>query len=135
MPLADNLRAVNWLHRIVAVVMLAAWMPAASLCLAECAGLVERGDCCADESGGKSDSAEHPCCFLASGLYKSHDHQNLVTAPDALATAQLLSPISVANSSGILAAPQPALSPPDLPVTWQFSFRAALPPRAPSFVS
>lgn len=135
MPLADSLRAVNWLHRIVAMVMLAAWMPAASLCLAECAGLVERGDCCADESGGKSDSAAHPCCFLASGLYKSHDSQTLVTAPHALATAQLPSPISVTPASGNVASPLPAVSPPDLPVTWQFSFRAALPPRAPSFAS
>jgi hypothetical protein len=135
MPLADSLRAVNWLHRIVAVVMLAAWMPAASLCLAECAGLVERGDCCADESGGKSDAAAHPCCFLASGLYKSHDNQTFVTAPDALATAQVLSPISVAPSSSVLASPPPTVSPPDLPVTWQFSFRAALPPRAPSLAS
>lgn len=135
MPLADNLRAVNWLHRIVALVMLAAWMPAASLCLAECAGMVERGDCCADESSGQPDDAAHPCCFLASGLYKSHDHQTFVTAPDALATAQLPSPISVAPSSGGLASLPPALSPPDLPVTWQFSFRAALPPRAPSLAS
>jgi hypothetical protein len=132
MSLADSLRVVNWLHRIVAVV---AWMPAASLCLAECAGVVERGDCCADESGGKPDAAAHPCCFLASGLYKSHDHQTLVTAPNALATAQLLSPISVAPSSGILASPLPTVSPPDLPVTWQFTFRTALPPRAPSFAS
>lgn len=135
MPLADSFRTVNWLHRIVAVVMLAAWMPAASLCLAECAGVVEHGECCADESGGKSDAAAHHCCFVASGLYKSHDNQTLVTAPNALATAQLPSPISVAPSSRIPASSLLTASPPDLPVTWQFSFRAALPPRAPSFAS
>ncbi len=135
MTLADNLRAVNWLHRIVAVVMLAAWMPAASLCLAECAGMVERGDCCADESGGKSDAAGHPCCFLASGLYKSHDQQRVATAPATLLTPVLPSPFSLTPASVEEAALRPAPSPPDLPVTWQFSFRAALPPRAPSFAS
>lgn len=130
--LADSLRGVNWLHRIVALVMLAAWMPAASLCLAECAGIVERGDCCADEAGGKTDAAAHPCCFLASGLYKSHDNQPLVMAPDAFATAPMASLISVVPSSSGLASLPPTLSPPDLPVTWQFLFRTALPPRAPS---
>lgn len=132
---ADSLRVVNWLHRIVGLVMLAAWMPAASLCLAECAGLVERGDCCADESGGKTDAAAHPCCALAAGLYKSHDNQPLVMAPDALATAQVASLISVTPSPSRLASLPPALSPPDLPVTWQFLFRTALPPRAPSLAS
>jgi hypothetical protein len=134
-PLAASLCVVNWLHRIVAIVMLAAWMPAASLCLAECAGVVERGDCCADESGGKPDAAASHCCFLSSSLYKSHDSQTLVTAPDALATAQLPSPVSIAPLPSRLASLPPALSPPDFPVTWQFTFRTALPPRAPSLAS
>ena len=133
--LAGSLPAVNRLHRMMALVMLAAWLPAASLCLAECAGFIERGDCCADESGGNADAAAHPCCFLASGSYKSDTHRPLVLAPDVFATARLASLISIPPSSDGLALSPPALSPPDLPVTWQFSFRAALPPRAPSLAS
>jgi len=126
---------MNWLHRIVAMLMLAAWIPAASLCLAECAGVVERGDCCPDESGGKTNAADHSCCFLASGLYKLHDNHSLLMIPDALPTAQVSSHLSVAPSSNSLPLPAARRSPPDLPVSWQFSFRTALPPRAPSFAS
>ena len=119
----------------MAMVILALWMPATSLCLAECAGLIERGDCCPDESSGKADAAAHPCCFLASGHYKSHDYRPLMIAPIDLATAQVPFLISSAAPSERLAAIWPSPSPPDLPVTWQFSFRAALPPRAPSLAS
>lgn len=120
---------------MIAMVMLAAWMPAASLCLAECTGLVKRGDCCPEESSGSADAAAHSCCLLASGNYKSDAHRPLLVAPDALANPQLLSLVSVAFLSSNLALPLPALSPPELPVTWQFSFRTALPPRAPSLAS
>lgn len=120
---------------MIAMVMLAAWMPAASLCLAECAGLVERGDCCPEESSGNADTIAHSCCLLASGSYKSDTQRLSVVAPDALANPQLLSLVSVAPLSSNLASPLPALPPPELPVTWQFSFRTALPPRAPSLAS
>lgn len=126
---------MNWLHRIVALVMLAAWMPAASLCLAECAGFVERGDCCPDESSGDANAAAHSCCLLASGSYKSDTHPPLVVAPYAFVTAQVPSMILDAPPSAESVQPSPSSSPPDLPVSWQFSFRAALPPRAPSLAS
>ena len=132
---ADRFSAVNWLHRIIAMLMLAAWMPAASLCLAECAGLIERGDCCPDESSDDADTAAYSCCLLASGSYKSDTHRPLVLAPDAIATARRVSLISVLPSSDGLASSPLTLSPPELRVTWQFFFRTALPPRAPSFAS
>ena len=135
MPRLDTFASVNWLHRIVAMLMLALWMPAASLCLDECAGIVERGDCCADESSGPANAAEHPCCFLASGHYKSPDDRPQVSAPVMLATAQLPSLISFSPPAEDLVLPSLASCPPDLPVTWQFSFRTALPPRAPSVAS
>ena len=119
----------------MAVVMLALWLPAASLCLVECAGFIVRGDCCPGESNGEADSGAHPCCLLASGNYKSDTHPPLVVAPDALATAQVTSLIVDAPLDAEALKPSPSPSPPDLPVPWQFSFRAALSPRAPSFAS
>jgi hypothetical protein len=135
MSLSHRFPAVNWLHRIMAMVMLALWLPAASLCLAECAGFIERGDCCPDESSSHTDAAAHPCCLLASGNYKSNTHRTLVVAPDASATAQVPSMTLDAPPSAESVPPSPSPSPPDLPVPWQFSFRAALSPRAPSFAS
>ena len=126
---------MKWLHKVVAMMMLALWLPATSLCLAECAGLVERGDCCPDESSGNADAAVHPCCLLASGGYKSDTHRPLVPVPEVAAADRLASLISLAPSSAELASPPPAPSRPELSVTWQFSFRAALPPRAPSSAS
>ena len=135
MPRPDTFASVNWLHRIVAMLMLALWMPAASLCLAECAGIVERGDCCADESSGPANAVAHPCCFLASGHYKSPNDRPQVSAPVMLTTAQLPSLISFSPPAEDLVLPSLASCPPELPVTWQFSFRAALTPRAPSVAS
>jgi hypothetical protein len=129
----DTLNAVNWLQRIVAMVLLAAWMPAASLCLAECAGLVERGDCCPHESDGNPDVAGAACCLLASGSYKSDTQRPAVPVLLACALPPALpDPVcSLAPSWR----PSPEASPPELPVTWQFSFRTALAPRAPSSAS
>ena len=133
-PVAASVVAVKRLHQIMAIVMLALWTPAASLCLVECAGFVVRGDCCADESGGNTDAAAHPCCLLASGNYKSDTHRPVVIAPDAGAAAHVASLICVVSPSEGLA-PVCSPSPPDFLFSWQFSFRAALPPRAPSLAS
>jgi hypothetical protein len=126
---------MNWRQRIVAIVLLAVWMPASSLCLAECAKLVKRGDCCAHDSGGKADAAGGACCLLALGGYKSDTQRSWVPVPILLAIALAPSLLHRLSAAARLSLPSPNASPPVLPVTWQFSFRAALPPRAPSSAS
>jgi hypothetical protein len=127
---------VKWLKAVVAMVLLVVWMPATMCCALERAGVPFFDKCCSDETG---DGAPQPpctdksCCLLEAGRYTAQ-----ITPPVAVM------PLDVALVPWALVdAPQrpvPAsdfsnLAPPDLPVTWQFSFRTALPPRAPSFVS
>lgn len=83
----------------------------------------------------ESDCETDSCASLESGFYKTESGWLTVPPPPAL-----LSPFLTMVS---LEAAQPAASqsiifdsaPPELPKVWQFSFRTALPPRAPSFVS
>ena len=75
------------------------------------------------------------CCTLASGSYKADDYSRLhIAAPlfigvfifEAFAAeAEPDTTVRKADDSG----------PPTLFKTWQFTFRTALPPRAPSFAS
>jgi hypothetical protein len=123
--------SVNRLKTIIAAVLLVLWMPAASVCLAENAGLLARNTgCCDDQSSETS-----PCCALASATYKLDEN-----APTkALPFAQIFVSIVPANLD--LSPPQffcvaeCGVSPPELLASWQFSFRAALAPRAPSSTS
>jgi hypothetical protein len=104
------------------------WMPATSLCLIENAGLISKEDNCpADQSSQLS-----PCCALASATYKMDENPSIAVPLPVLLTSWLTDlPILICPLT------QPAIgesgvSPPDLSQTWQFSFRAALAPRAPS---
>jgi len=120
------------------MVLLVVWMPATSLCLLERSGWLANDNCCSSssqDSPNKRPADATLCCALASAAYKTNDHR-----PVAPVAATMMQPALVT-----LAEPVPpwgkspsaslSLSPPELPTTWQFSFRAALPPRAPSFVS
>ena len=116
---------------IVTTCLLALWLPATSLCLMENAGwLTKNNGCCESQSSETS-----PCCALAAASYKM-DESKLATAPAAQVCVLL---IDLANPRSV---PQPfdrvaesGVSPPELSASWQFSFRAALAPRAPSSAS
>jgi hypothetical protein len=123
--------SLNRLKTIIAAVLLGLWIPAGSLCLAENAGLLAKNaGCCDDQSSEMS-----PCCALASATYKMDEN-----APTkALSLAQIF----VSSDSANLDCLRPqffrvaecGVSPPELSTSWQFSFRAALAPRAPSSAS
>lgn len=120
------------------MMMLALWLPATSLCLVERAGWISNDDCCpssSEKTPSSQPSSHSACCTLVSGSYKVVDHQS-VTTISPVVVAVLLTRLGgfalLADASFVV--PRTAI-PPDLPVSWQFSFRTALPPRAPSFVS
>jgi hypothetical protein len=75
------------------------------------------------------------CASVESGLYKTEDGCPPVPAPSSapspLLTAALLETAQPAAASSLFSDP----APPELPKVWQFTFRTAAPPRAPSFVS
>lgn len=76
------------------------------------------------------------CATIESGCYKSEERQVSVTkpclAPAALALPLLSERTDFESAARLLA---PATTPPELAHAWQFSFRTALPPRAPSLLS
>jgi hypothetical protein len=114
------------------------YLPAASLCLMERAGWFSYDDCCASDSqdASSSNSSGHmACCSLASATYKLDD------SPAIKIAVTVAVPVLLVDVTPLVHEPDPAeiipvsTSPPELPACWQFSFRAALPARAPSFVS
>lgn len=94
---------------------------------------------CADEaatSAHQEDACEKDgCASIESGFYKTEDGQQVVPTPSlipsAFLTAILTEAAQPATATGILF----NSAPPELPKVWQFSFRTALSPRAPSFIS
>ncbi|MCI0539428.1 MAG: hypothetical protein L0Z50_29820 [Verrucomicrobiales bacterium] len=129
---------MKWLNRVVAAVLLVMWIPATSLCLLETAGWLASDGCCPSSSGGTPASeptSDSPCCLLASGSYKANDEEHSsIAAPlfAFLSVLNLFEPAERTDEAQLIAFEPP---PPELVAGWQFSSRAALPPRAPSFVS
>ena len=132
------LAPLNLFNHVMAMMMLALWLPATSLCLVERAGWISNDNCCpssSEEPQSSQPSGDSACCALASGSYKLGDQQGLTTNPP-VGTAVILTRLAELAS---LPHASPAIArkpiPPELSVTWQFSFRTALPPRAPALVS
>jgi hypothetical protein len=128
---------VNRLKPLVAFIVLALWASCAVRC--ELGSLVSSEDtaCCgsaADQSPETPAPASHCVCSWAlSGGYiaerTTFPLPLLVGLPLFTLPTELEAPKSDAGAKVLI------FSPPDLLTSWQFSFRAALSPRAPSFVS
>jgi hypothetical protein len=108
------------------------WVPVASHCSWEslvggdffkCAPASEKGDC----SGDADD-----CASVESGGYKISNTRLQIPVPVFIVAILSLPPLAEAASQQ--AAPATA-APSGISSRWQFIFRTALPPRAPSFVS
>lgn len=131
------LDVVKWLTRIAAAVMLVFWIPATSFCLWESAGLFVGDHCCpASESSTpvSEPASDSPCCLLASGSYKVNDDEQVVLSSTCLPLLPVVALIDLADRLGPLVWNPPTSPPPLLQSGWQFFFRTALPPRAPSIV-
>ena len=114
------------------------WAAAANHCkLEQIPGLSFLSCCTHEESGPHEDDdcQKDSCATVETQLYKAERTQNSAPAPDLL-IPQFLNTLLVE-----LAQPQPTLcvlpdaAPSFLPRVWQFSYRTALPPRAPSILS
>ncbi len=119
------------LKTIVAVALLALWIPATSLCLAENAGLVADSDHC----GGYPSSEASPCCLLASAAYKLDDNRAAVLQWLGDAVPLFRDTVEIHRPLVVCLAGNGCESPPELRSSWQFCVRAAANPRAPSSVS
>ncbi len=133
-------KAVRLLKTILALLLALSWVPLSLHCQIEAMPGWEFLSC---ESGEEEHSAPHQssdceddfCQIIESGLYKTEEKAPL------LCSVNLLPPGVEPSIAISMQAPDPGLSPvanPSPPVlanTWQFTFRTALPPRAPSLAS
>ena len=122
------------LRTAITFVILALWPLATMHCKLETIPGLEFLRCPSD-TDTKSDCQGDGCETVESALYKVPDNQNI--APEPVVETVTLSALlecedrsSVDHPGWLVTA-----APPELPKVWQFSLRAALPPRAPSIVS
>ncbi len=128
--------SVQRIKAAVALMLALVWLPAVSCCLIDASGLLGKRDCCSKEhSHSVPGNCDKPCGTLASATYLSQQDQLLIIAPVAVLLFDCATFLVEVQQSAGIGHEQPATAPPDLPVSWQFSFRTALPPRAPSFAS
>jgi hypothetical protein len=135
------LSPVNWLKPILAMGVLALWLPASNHCRLEQLPGLGFLSCCehelASEAAGhhEDDCNDDWCAVVEQGLYKTDNQRIVANAPTAVAALFLLScPDRVRELISALP-PRRADVAPELSKIWQFSFRAAAPPRAPSVAS
>ena len=119
--------------RLIALLLLALWLPATLHCDLEAAGLAHPALACHDEHapGAHADN----CALVEGGQYHAAIALLKVPAPSLLActlcylTLRAEPPVFVPPVS-----PEHTDSPPELIRVWQFARRAALPARAPTLI-
>ena len=128
---------VKRLKIITVLAMLALWLPATNHCRLEQILSLAFLTCSDHEDTGPhqdSDCDNDGCALVESGFYKTEDGNidpvlplsGAVFVPELVPPTEQSPPLFVNFST---------VASPELPGTWQFSFRTALPPRAPSLVS
>ena len=128
---------VRRLKTMVGWVLLLVWLPATSLCLIERAGWLADDECCpsaAPKTTPSKPCSDSVCCTLASATYKADEDQQPHVAAPLVAWVPGIEDLIVDPDPVPVAGHLGDLGPPELRTTWQFTFRTALPPRAPSFI-
>jgi hypothetical protein len=122
----------------VALMLAFIWLPAVSCCFIDASGLFSKQDCCSKEHSqsvpGPS-NCDQPCGTLASAHYFPQQYQSLIIAPVSLPLFDCADIVTEIQRPAGASRELPATAPPELAGHWQFSFRTALAPRAPSFTS
>ena len=124
------------IRSIVATAMLSLWLPLMVHCHLETIAGLEFLQCVSD-SGHQTDCSGDSCCAVEKSQYKAEENLPAVSMPAIVLTPCL--PVlattvdSVKNTSDVSSVP--SVAPPELPRCWQFVFRTASPPRAPSIAS
>ena len=106
------------------------WVPVTSHCAWENVSGLQFFKCATD-TPENSDCDGDGCAQLEKATYKTSDPQVTPSWPLLTVLFQVFAIEPVFNEASVLA----TAPPPEISAGWQFSFRTALPPRAPSFVS
>lgn len=120
------------LFSIVALLLLAIWLPATLHCDLEAAGLAPSAVACHDDHCTSEHSADN-CSLIEDGSFRASADTLKVASPNLVSfCACLLCGAAISISPPMLAV-EPSIAPPlELKVGWQFVVRAAPPARAPS---
>lgn len=135
-PRVSTLREVRRVKFIAVFGFLVCWLVASNHCRLEtlpglsflaCADL---GDC---NPTSDPDCDTDGCAAIEGAIYKTEDGQTQLPLPSVVVEPLVLiqppRPVSAAQEVVLILVPQ------ELPKGWQFSYRAAAPPRAPSLIS
>ena len=120
---------------MIALVLAAFWPLASIHCNLEVLPQVEIASCCEGEKAPPRQACESDGCdVVESGLYKIEESPSVPPQPE---TVLPFLPALLVTQTAHDRAEKDSLdaSPPELPKVWRVTFRVALPPRAPSFVS
>jgi hypothetical protein len=135
------LMGVKWLRAVMVFVFIGVFALATNHCRLEILNGFEFLVCCSHDGQTEAatphqddDCDTDGCAALEQGLYKSEDGRIPQIVP------LIISPEIVAADDQRLTEPAPlaqfsTFADPGLPASWQFLFRAASPPRAPSIAS
>jgi hypothetical protein len=129
---ASNVSAMTRIRSIVTIALLALWLPLMVHCQLETIPGLEFLQCASDSSQ-QTDCDGDSCCAVEKSHYKAEENSLTLSLPEVLFTPCLpvLATITTLPERGDV----PTTAPPELPRCWQFVFRTASPPRAPSFAS
>jgi hypothetical protein len=118
------------LRQIVGLVLMLLWVPITAHCtLEDVPGLAFLK--CATDTEQERDCEGDSCTQLESATYKISDtHADFL--PPALTEIFAFIMVGFRADEQLITVIE---TPPEIPCSWQFLFRTALPPRAPSFVS
>ncbi len=131
-------KPVQRFRTAIALLLATIWLPAVSCCLIDASGIVGHQDCCSRDHSHSTPgpgNCDQPCGALASASYFPQAGQVLILAPISSPLFDGLDIESSAPTAVRVSRDFPATAPPELTSRWQFSLRAAPPPRAPSFAS
>lgn len=117
------------LRFIVALVLATLWLPATLHCALEQAGVISATACVADHGDHHDD-----CAKVETGHYKVSELSPGPAAPVLFVCFDLGDVIPPETVVVPRISPERSDCPPEVPRTWHFLARAALPARAPDFV-
>ncbi|MEJ0091823.1 MAG: hypothetical protein WDM80_19000 [Limisphaerales bacterium] len=127
---------VQLFKKILILLLVAVWSLAANHCkLEQLPGFqfLKCGEFAAASEHSGGDCTSDGCTVVESGFYKTEKTQPATTVSLLLQIPAVQISVAARASAGNIFVSHPAQ--PELPQCWQFAFRTASPPRAPSFAS
>ena len=127
---------MRWNFKVMAAVLALLWLPLSSHCTWEHLPGLELFSCHTEAETAPhqdDDCQSDGCAAVESGSYKIEEQPAGI--PAQLLVSCIVQSLPTGVPQSFKASSAPASPPPELSRIWQFTFRTAAPPRAPSFVS